>query len=266
PEVVLAHVLRNYGALWGGVIAPDRVNKLQPGEGALYVMPSGAGDAEAQPMADFVRKGGHLSVLFSTGGTKTQETALGKLFGVKYAPVDKEVQGTMRLGPNLPEQPYLAAVYGEPQYVSTGQSGATDLVEVKGALRGRVLLRSVETGKGRAVFSSLNANLSWGWDHDLARKLAQAVNWAAGNPVTLPDGVGGYAFEAKGMTFLVLEDLKYTGGEVSVHVKMPKGEYVAADVFSGTSVPITQIEDGLNLHVVLPPNGSSLIVLRRASL
>ena len=58
----------------------------------------------------------------------------------------------------------------------------------------------------------MNANLSWGWDHDLARKLAQAVNWAAGNPVTLPDGVGGYAFEAKGMTFLVLEDLKYTGG------------------------------------------------------
>ena len=67
----------------------------------------------------------------------------------------------------------------------------------------------------------MNANLSWGWDHDVARKLAQAVNWAAGNPVTLPDGVGGYAFEAKGMTFLVLEDLKYTGGEASVHVKMP---------------------------------------------
>ena len=83
--------------------------------------------------------------------------------------------------------------------------------------------------------------------------------------VTLPDGVGGYAFEARDMTFLVLQDLKYTGGEVSVHVKMPKGKYVAADVFSGTSVSITQAEDGLDLHVVLLPNGSSLIVLRKES-
>jgi hypothetical protein len=265
PEVVLTHVLRNYGALWGGTIAPDRVNRLQPGEGALYIMPSGVGDAEAKPMADFVRNGGHVSVFFSAGGTKTQETALSTLFGVKYAPVDKDVQGTMRLGPNLPEQPYLAAVYGQPQYVSTGQSRATDFVEAKGALTGRVLLRGVEAGEGRAVFSPLNANLNWGWDHDLARRLAQAVNWAAGNPVTLPDGVGGCAFEAKDMTFLVLQDLKYTGGEVSVHVKMPKGKYVAADVFSGTSVSITQVEDGLNLHVVLPPNGSSLVVLRKES-
>jgi hypothetical protein len=82
----------------------------------------------------------------------------------------------------------------------------------------------------------------------------------------LPDGVGGYAFEAKGMTFLVLQDLKYTGGEASVHVKMPKGKYVAADVFSGTSVPITRVADGVDLHVLLPPNGSSLIVLRTVSL
>ena len=129
-----------------------------------------------------------------------------------------------------------------------------------------MLLRGVEAGKGRAVFSSMNANLSWGWDHDLARKLAQAVNWAAGNPVTLPDGVGGYAFEAKGMTFLVLEDLKYTGGEASVHVKMPDGNYVAADVFTGTPVPIVQVADGLDLRVPLPPNGSSLIVLRTQSI
>lgn len=265
PEVVLTHVLRNYGALWGGMIAPDRVNNLQPGEGAIYIMPSGAGDAEAKPMADFVRKGGNVSVFFSTGGTKTQETALSELFGVKYAPVDNDVQGTMRLGPNSPEQPYLAAVYGQPQYVSTGQGRATDFIEAKGALAGRVLLRGAEAGEGRAVFSPLNGNLNWGWDHDLARKIAQAVNWAAGNPVTLPDGVGGYAFEAKGMTFLVLQDLKYTGGDVSVYVKMPQGKYVAADVFSGTSVPITRVKDGLNLHVVLPPNGSSLVVLRKES-
>ena len=110
------------------------------------------------------------------------------------------------------------------------------------------------------------ATSSWGWDHDLARKLAQAVNWAVGNPVTLPDGVGGYAFEAKGMTFLVLQDLKYTGGEMRVHMKMPNGKYVAADVFSGTSVPITQTADGLDLHVLLPPNGSSLIVVRTQTL
>ena len=161
-----------------------------------------------------------------------------------------------------PQQPYLATLYGEPQYVSTGQGRATDFIEAKGTLSGRVLLRGVEAGKGRAVFSPMNANLSWGWDHDVARKLAQAVNWAAGNPVTLPDGVGGYAFEAKGMTFLVLQDLKYTGGEASVHVKMPAGRYVAGDVFHGASVPVTQVEDGLDLHVTLPPNGSSLIVLQ----
>lgn len=266
PEVVLTQVLRNYGALWGGVVAPDRADKLQPGEGALYIMPSGAGDAEARPIADFVRSGGYASVFFSTGGTKKQETALSRLFGVEYAPVDKDAHGVMRVGPNLPDQPYLAEVYGQPQYVSTGRSRATDFIEAKGELTNRVLLRGVEAGEGRAVFSSMNGNLNWGWNHDVARKLARAVNWAAGNPVTLPDGVGGYAFEAKGMTFLVLQDLKYTGGEVSVYVKMPKARYVAADVFSGTSVPITSVKGGLNLHVVLPPNGSSLIVLRKESL
>ena len=145
PEVVLAHVLRNYGALWGGMVAPDRMDKLQPGEGAIYLMPSGAGDAEARPMADFVRKGGHVSVFFSTGGTKTQETALSKLFGVKYAAVGGNPPRTMRLGPNRPEQPYLAPLYGEPQYVSTGHDprvrGAPGhrLHRGHGALAGRVL-------------------------------------------------------------------------------------------------------------------------------
>jgi hypothetical protein len=65
---------------------------------------------------------------------------------------------------------------------------------------------------------------------------------------------------------LVLQDLKYTGGPVSVHMKMPSGKYAAADVFRGTSVPIIQVADGLDLHAALPPNGSSLIVLRKESL
>ncbi|MGB2820687.1 MAG: hypothetical protein WBF17_06870, partial [Phycisphaerae bacterium] len=258
--VVLSHMLRNYGALWGGVIAPDRVDKLLPGEGAVYLMPSGAGDAEARSLVDLVRRGGCASIFFSTGGTKTEETALSDLFGVKYAPLAADVQGGMVLAPEKTERPFPLSTCSLPQYVAA-RPGKDD-IQGSGGLSGRALLRSVEAGKGRAVFSALNCNLNWGWDHDLARELAKAVNWAAGNPVTLPDGVGGYAFEAKGMTFLVLQDLKYTGGEVSVHVKMPKGKHVAADVFSGTSVPITLVDDGLNLHVVLPPNGSSLIVLR----
>jgi hypothetical protein len=171
--------------------------------------------------------------------------------------------GTMRLGPQRPEQPYLASVYGEPQYVSTGQIPATNLVEGEGSLSGRVLLRSVEAGKGRAVFSSMNANLSWGWDHELARKLAQAVNWAAGNPVTLPDGVGGCAFEAKDMTFLVLEDLKYTGGPAEIHVKLPAGNYRAADVFSGMPVSVESSADGVMLRPTLLPNGGSLVVVKK---
>jgi hypothetical protein len=263
PDVGLTNVLRNYGGLWGGTIAPDMVNKLQPGEGAIYIMPSGAGDAEAKPMADFVRSGGGLSVLFSTGGTKKQETALSELFGVKYAPLNTNLPRTMRLGPNQPEQPYLATIYGEPQYLSTGRSLARDLIKATGALAGRVLLRSVETVKGRAVFSSMNADSIWGWDHDMARKLVQAVNWTAGNPVTLPDGVGGYAFEAKGMTFLVLQDLKYTGGPAEIHVKLPLGNYRAADVFSGQPVNVESRADEIILHPTLLPNGGNLVVVRK---
>jgi hypothetical protein len=261
PEMVLTQVLRNYGALWGGAIASDRVDRLQPGEGAIYIMPSGAGDAEAKPMADFVRNGGHLSVFFSTGGTKTQETALSDLFGVKYAPLSENVEGTMQLDSSAPAVPYDAAIYGEAQYV--GARPGDDRITAGGGLAGRVLLRSVEAGKGRAVFSSINANLSWGWDHDLARKLAQAVNWAAGNPVTLPDGVGGYAFEAKGMTFLMLEDLKYSGGAAEIQVKLPPGNYRAADLMSGQPVEVESRAEGIILRPTLPPNGGSLVVVRK---
>ena len=263
PEMVLACVLRNYGAIWDGMIASDRVDRLQPGEGAIYLMPSGAGDSEAKPMVDFVRNGGHVSLVFSTGGTKKEETALSELFQVKYAPPGTNPPRTMRLQPIGPEEPYLAPLYGEPQYVSTGQSGATDLIQAEGGLTGRVLLRTVEAGKGRAVFSSMNAGLSWGWDHDVARKLAQAVNWAAGNPVTLPDGVGGYAFEAKGMTFLVLEDLKYTGGPAEIHLKLPEGKYQAADLLSGQPVSVESSAEGVIVRPTLLPNGGSMVVVRK---
>ena len=264
PEMVLSQVLRNYGALWGGMIASDRLDRLQGGETAFYIMPSGAGDTEAKPMADFVRRGGGLSVFFSTGGTKKDETALSTLFGVKYAPIGEDVQGMMQLGPNGPKRPYPASVFGAPQYVSTGQVPANDLVEGQGAVEGRVLLRTVEAGKGRAVFSSMNADLRWGWDHDLARRLAQAINWTAGNPVTLPEGVGGYAFEAKGMTFLVLEDLKYTGGVAEIHVRLPAGNYLAADLFSGQSVQVESSPDGVIIRPTLLPNGWNLVVVRKA--
>ena len=270
PEGGLTQVLRNYGGLWGGMIAPDRVNALQPGEGAIYIMPSGAGNAEAKPIADYVRRGGNVSIFFSVGGTKTQETALSELFSVKYAPLNSNPPRTMRLEPTSPEQPYLATVYGEPQYVTNGQGSARDLIEATGSLAGRALLRIVEAGKGRGVFSSMNGNLSWGWDHDVARKLAQAVNWAVGNPVTLPDGVGGYAFEAKGMTFLVLQDLKYTGGPAEIHLNLPVGNYRAADVFSGRAVKVESRGSagwsGVVVRPTLPPNGSSLVVLRKVSL
>ena len=77
-------MLRNYGGLWGGMVAPDRLDRLQPGEGAIYLMPSGAGDAEARPMADFVRNGGHLSVLLQhrrhqAAGDRALETVRGKV-------------------------------------------------------------------------------------------------------------------------------------------------------------------------------------------
>ncbi|MCX7011056.1 MAG: hypothetical protein NTW86_00565 [Candidatus Sumerlaeota bacterium] len=260
PIMALTHMLRNYGALWGGVIAPDRTDKLQPGEGALYLMPSGAGDAEAQSLVDLVRRGGCASIFFSTGGTKTHETALSDLFGVKYSPLPADVQGGMVL-PDKTERPLPQSADNLPQYVATRPG--KDEIQGSGGLSGRTLLRDVEAGKGRAIFSSLNCDSNWGWDHDLARQLAKAVNWAAGNPVTLPEGVGGYAFEAKGMTFLALEDLKYTGGPAAIHVKLPAGKYLAADLFSGLPVKVEPREDGVMLYPTLPPNGGSVIVARK---
>lgn len=203
-------------------------------------------------------------MLFTTGGTKTQETALSELFGVKYAPVPANAVAAMRLGPNGPLQPYLVDVYGQPQYVSIGPVQGVDFIEAQGALKGRVLLRAVESGKGRAVFSAMNADLRWGWDHDLARQLVKAVNWAAGNPVVLPDGVGGYAFRAKGMTFLVLEDLKYTGGPVEIQLRLAAGDYQAADVLNGLPVEVESRKHAVIVRPSLLPNSGSLIVVRRA--
>ena len=262
PIVGLTHVLRNYGALWGGYVAPDRLNLLKPGEGAIYVMPSGAGDAEAKPIADLVRNGGYAAVFFSTGGTKTKETALSDLFGVacKPQPTDRVAESDVIL-PGGERRPYLPDVFGVPQFVAA--KPGKDVLTASGSMSDRVLLREVESGKGRAIFSPMNAKVSWGWDHRIARELARAVNWAAGNPVTLPEGVGGYAFEAKGMTFIVLQDLKCTGGEVRIGVNLPKGRYAAADVFAGTPVPIAAERGGLALRPTLPPNGGALIAIRR---
>jgi hypothetical protein len=251
-------MLRNYGVMWGGSVAPDRVDRLRPGEGAIYIMPSGAGDSEADAIADFIRNGGHASIFFSTGGTKTHETALSELFKVKYAPLPQGTAGSLVL-PDKSQRPL--ALDDPPQYVVT--EPGTDPVQGSGALANRALLRQVEADKGRATFSALNCDTNWGSDHDVARQLAKAVNWAAGNPVTLPDGVGGYAFEAKGMTFLVLEDLKYTGGEVAVHVKLPAGNYGAADVFSGQPVKLESDHDGVTVHPILLPNGGNLVIVRK---
>lgn len=259
--VALSHMLRNYGALWGGVLAPDRVDKLMPGEGALYLMPSGAGEAEAESLVDLVRRGGCASIFFSTGGTKTQETALSDLFGVKYAPLAADVAGGIVLTPEKTERPSPLPTCGLPQYIAT-RPGKDDIQGI-GGLSDRAMLRSVEAGQGRAIFSALNGDLNWGWDHDLARQLAKAVNWAAGNPVTLPEGVGGYAFEAKGMTFLVLEELKYTGGPAAIHVKLPAGNYLAADLFSGQPVKVESRGDGILLRPTLLPNGGNLVVVRK---
>ena len=259
-HVVLTHVLRNYGALWGGVLAPDLIEKLQPGEGALYVMPSGAGDVEAKSLVELAKRGGAASIFFSTGGTKKQETALSELFGVKYAPLAAGAQGGMVLPGGKP-QPLAVSADNPPQYVAARPG--KDEIQGTGGLAGRALLREVETGAGRAIFSALNCELNWGWNHDLARQLAKAVNWASGNPVTLPDGVGGYAFEAKGMTFLVLEDMKSSGGLAEIHVKLPAGTYRAADLFSGQPVPVEPCASGVVVRPTLLPNGGNLIVVRR---
>jgi hypothetical protein len=228
-------------------------------------MPGGVAQAEATSLVDLVRRGGAASIFFTTGGTKKHETALSELFGVKYAPLEAKVQGSMVL-PGESERPLPpGAADNPPQYVATGPG--KDEIRGAGALSGRALLREVVAGAGRAVFSALNCELNWGWDHDLARKLAQAVNWAAGNPVTLPEGVGGYAFEAKGMTFLVLEDLKYSGGPAEIHVNLPPGNYRAADLFSGLPVKVESRGSGrwcgIVLRATLPPNGGSLVVIRK---
>ena len=154
-HVVLTHVLRNYAALWGGVLAPDHVDKLQPGEGALYMMPSGAGDTEAKSLVDLVRRRGAASIFFSTGSTKKHETALSDLFGVKYAPLALNVKGGMVFPPDKTERPLALSADNPPQYVAT-QPGKDD-IQGTGGLSGRALLRGVEAGAGRAIFAHSTA-------------------------------------------------------------------------------------------------------------
>jgi hypothetical protein len=65
------------------------------------------------------------------------------------------------------------------------------------------------------------------------------------------------------MTFLVLEDIKYTGGPTAIHVKLPAGNYLAAELFSGLPVKVESRGDGVTLYPTLPPNGGSIVVVRK---
>jgi len=259
PTQDLCSMLRNYGVAWSAYVSQDGLGQLGNGDNLLYMMPSAAGSAEAATLVSAIRRGAGAAIFFTTGGTKRQETPLSDLLGVRYQAPGSELGSVV--APDGPPRPYPSE-YGPLQFVSTGAVKAVDWLRGIGTLRDRVLLRGIEAGKGRALFCPMNAGTKWGLDHDMARQLTRAVNWATNNPISLPEGVNGYGFQAEGMTFLVLEDIKYTGGPASVRVRLPAGRYCAADLYTGAAVPVTPEAGEFVLWPTLPPNGALLVVIQ----
>jgi hypothetical protein len=66
------------------------------------------------------------------------------------------------------------------------------------------------------------------------------------------------------MTFLVLQDLKYTGGPATITLRLPRGDYSAVDLYTGAAVPVARADAGtVRLTPLLSSNGSTLLAARR---
>ena len=99
----------------------------------------------------------------------------------------------------------------------------------------------------------------------LMSEFAIRLNAACGNPVVFPPGssIEGYAFEAKGMIFVVAEEIGGHEEKGQLKVNVSGGEWVVADVIAGREVKCWHEGEYVAFESSLQANGATLFCLSR---
>lgn len=99
----------------------------------------------------------------------------------------------------------------------------------------------------------------------LMSEFAIRLNAACGNPVVFPPGssIEGYAFEAKGMIFVVAEEMGAHEDRGHMKVRVSDGEWIVIDVVAGQKVKCWREGEYVIFESSLQANGATLFCLAR---
>lgn len=99
----------------------------------------------------------------------------------------------------------------------------------------------------------------------LMSEFAIRLNAACGNPVVFPPGssIEGYAFEAKGMIFVVAEEMGAHEDRGHMKVRVSDGEWIVIDVVAGQKVKCWREGEYVIFESSLEANGATLFCLAR---
>ncbi len=128
-------------------------------------------------------------------------------------------------------------------------------------------------GKGRITFGSRAGSVARrftceasGIPDSVIADLACELSSAAGGPVVFPAGssIEGYAFEARGMIFLVTEEMAGRDECGEIRVKLEHGDWTVTDMIAGQALPCRREREYLVFNVSLPSHSATLYCLSKA--
>ncbi len=270
---LLFSLLREHGVSIPVGCDVDNMRGLAKCEGAVHVPPAWLADEPVAGLRALLGRGKGLALIQTLGRGARAPSPLDGDFGLRHLGLR---EGTYRVSDHVlttrdqHEQGTASSSYG-----TAGADVLVGLVPPREGRGGdetpRVVIGTNQVRGGRTAFWSdgiLKGPFARGReiDHALARTFARAVNWALGDPVTFEEGTCGYAFAAKGMAFIVVEELTGKGRVVDVGLRTTDdGSYNCVDLNSNKSLSCRHDGDNLWIKVPLRPSGATLVVASPSS-
>jgi hypothetical protein len=266
---ILFSLLRDNGVSIPAVCGLGNAGNLQDVDGAILVPPAFVGDRNVEALRRLLRDGKGLALVQTTGRGLHAESPLDGDFGLRH------------LGSKEGQYQVLDHPLGEADQgvrgstrSAYGADRAQAVVRLTAPKQGRgeddeprVAISARPVGSGRAAFWSGGAlkgpfAAGSGVDHTLARTFARAVNWALKEPVVFEAGSAGYAFTARGLTFIVVEELTGRGRVVRVGLRSDGGGHPrCVDLNGNTRLMCRHDGEYVWIDVPLRPSGAALVAV-----
>jgi hypothetical protein len=135
-------------------------------------------------------------------------------------------------------------------------NGATNLVRLS---PGQTVLaiRQPKTGGHTAFYAPGNTEA----DEETLQLFARAINWFMGNPPVFPEGVAGCGSRARGMTYIIAEELRYQSRTAEIAVKLPAGNWRAFDLNENRPLKARRENEYLKISLPLRAGSAALVVI-----